>query len=284
MGDVMLKKIFSFLGTATLVCFSFYYTDSAVDLVRKSDPIMKEIESFSEEFGNTSIDSLLIDNSIIPGVKGVSVDIDESYKNMKRLGKFDKSLLVYKEEYPKNRIKNNYDKYIISGNKSKNNVSLIFVITNTSYIEDILNILNSKNVTATFFIDKNIFDKGLDAVKLLYLFGEDIELFSNDYSLDDLKKYDYIKEKYMDEALNFCYVKDENIDILNRCKSMKLYTIKPISISTSFPYNDIKNNLDNGMIITLTNNKETVRELSSIIKYIEQKGEKIVSLKKIIDE
>ena len=280
----MLKKIFSVLGTVTLVCLSFYYTDSAVELVRRADPIMKEIENFSEEFGNTTIDSVLVDNNIIPGMKGVSVDLKKSYDNMKRLGKFDKSLIVYKEENPKITIKNNYDNYVISGNKLKDNVSLIIKMNNTSFIEEILNILNKKNVTATFFLDKNIYNDGLDAVKLIYLFGCDVELLSSDYNLDDIKKYNYIKEKYLNEELKFCYVNENNANILNNCKNMKLHTIKPISISEKYPYNDVKNYLENGSIITLTNNSETKRELSSIINYIEQKGKKIVKLEKLLEE
>ena len=37
-------------------------------------------------------------------------------------------------------------------------------------------------------------------------------------------------------------------------------------------------------IIVLENNKNTVRELSTIINYIEQKGIKIVSLEKLLEE
>ena len=280
----MLKKIFGVIGTITLVCFSFYYTDSAVDLVRRADPIMKEIEMFSEEFGNTAIDSVLIENDIIPGMRGVSVDLKKSYDNMKRLGKFDKSLIIFKEETPNQTIKNNYNNYIISGNKLKDNVSLIIKMKDTSFLEEILSILNKKNVTATFFLDKNIYNDGLDAVKLIYLFGNDIEFLSSEYSLDDLKKYNYIKEKYLKDELKYCYVNENNENILNNCKSMKLYTIKPVSISEKFPYDDVKKILENGSIITLTNSSETKRELPAIINYIEQKGKKIVKLEKLLEE
>ncbi len=280
----MLKKIFGVIGTITLVCFSFYYTDSAVDLVRRADPIMKEIEMYSEEFGNTAIDSVLIENDIIPGMRGVSVDLKKSYDNMKRLGKFDKSLIIFKEETPNQTIKNNYNNYIISGNKLKDNVSLIIKMKDTSFLEEILSILNKKNVTATFFLDKNIYNDGLDAVKLIYLFGNDIEFLSSEYSLDDLKKYNYIKEKYLKDELKYCYVNENNENILNNCKSMKLYTIKPVSISEKFPYDDVKKILENGSIITLTNSSETKRELPAIINYIEQKGKKIVKLEKLLEE
>lgn len=278
------NKIASILGTATLVCFSFYYTESAVDIVRKSDPIMKEIESYSKEYGNTSIDAILIDNSIIPGVKGQSVDLNKSYDNMKRLGKYDKSLLVFKEEYPSNRLTNNYDKYIVSGNKTKNSVGLIITLKNTDNIEELLKILGSRNIEATFFIPKEIFDKENNIVKLITLFGNEIELLSDKYSLEDIKKYTYIKEKIIKDPLKYCYVKKSDENILNNCKSMKMYTIKPIEISNNYPYSDIKEKLDNGLIITLNNNSETIKELPSIIKYINQKGKKIEKLENLLKE
>ena len=46
----MLKKFFSFLGVSSLVIFSFYYTDFAVNIVRNNDPIMKEIKENKNKF------------------------------------------------------------------------------------------------------------------------------------------------------------------------------------------------------------------------------------------
>ena len=61
----MLKKFFSLLGVLALICFSFYYTDSAVDIVKRNDPIMKEIINVKENYYEESTDAVLIDNSII---------------------------------------------------------------------------------------------------------------------------------------------------------------------------------------------------------------------------
>ena len=130
----MFKKFASVLGTFTLICFSFYYTDSAIDVIKKTDPIMQQIIEYSSEYGNTSIDSTLVNNNIIPGIKGTIVDIDESYNKMKRLGKFDTSLIVFQEVNPEISIINNYENYIISGNNQKNNISLIFVLEDSSFI------------------------------------------------------------------------------------------------------------------------------------------------------
>ena len=59
----MIKKIASILGTVSLICFSFYYTDSAIDVIRKSDPIMKEIVEYSNNYEDSVIESKKINNN-----------------------------------------------------------------------------------------------------------------------------------------------------------------------------------------------------------------------------
>ena len=100
----------------TLICFSFYYTDSAVDIVKRNDPIMKEIKGVMKQYEEKSIDATLIDNNIIPGISGVKVDLDKSYEKMKKYGSFDEGLLVFSEVVPTISTSNTYDKYIIKGN------------------------------------------------------------------------------------------------------------------------------------------------------------------------
>ncbi len=280
----MFKKVTSILGTFTLICFSFYYTDSAIDLVRKTDPIMKEIIDYSNNYGSTSVESTLVNNNIIPGLKGTAVDIDASYNSMKRLGKFDKSLLVFEEVLPTVSLSNNYDNYIISGNKEKNNVSLLFTAFDSSYIEEITNILNNKNVKATFFISSNFFDNSTDLVKTLLVSGHEIELLDDNYDISKIKKYNTIKKSFSKDSLSYCYTTIKKENLLESCKSQKLHTIIPSMTTTNFPYSDIKNSLENGLIISLPNNKNTVRELSAIINYIRQKGKNITILEKLLEE
>jgi len=280
----MLKKITTALGTFSLICFSFYYTDNAIDLIRKNDPIMKEIINYSDNYGNTSVASTLINNNIIPGIKGKVVDIDKSYINMKRLGKFDKSLIVFEEVLPINSITDNFNNYIISGNKNKNNVSFIFIIEDYSYIEEILTILNKKNIKASFFVSKEIIDSSLDLIKLILVNNHNIELLDKEYNTSTIKKYNSIINTISSNKISYCYTNIKNNQILNDCSSEKLYTIIPSIETQNYPYNEVKNNLENGSIISFTNNKNTVRELSSIIKYIMQKGKNIVPLKKLLEE
>ena len=191
----MNKKICSIVFSILLVVFSFYYTNKVVNSLKEKDPIMIEIKKYDRYYPDTKIDSILNDNNIIPGIKGIKVDIDKSYSNMKKIGKFDKTLLVFEETTPQNDLKDNYDKYIVSLNKKEHNVSLVFYLEDTSNITEILSILNKNDVNATFFVSKEIIDNSVDIIKLILKYGNDVELFSNSYFrlllLHCLEKYEF---------------------------------------------------------------------------------------------
>ena len=278
----MMKKFFSFMGALALICFSFYYTDSAVEIVKRNDPIMKEITEVAKDYEESSQDAILINNNIIPGVSGVKVDIDRSYEKMKQYGSFDAGLLVFEEVIPTISTSNTYDKFIIKGNSSKQGISLIFKMNNTSYIDEILNILKEKDVKANFMITEDILSGDIDVVEKIYLNGHSIELLSSDYA--NIKKANKILKSLTGNKAKYCYSEEEDKDIIEVCEKNKMHSIIPTIITSNFPYNDIKNNVTSGSMISLTNNVGTVRELSSIINYLNQKGYKILLLEDLLDE
>lgn len=278
----MMKKFFSFMGALALICFSFYYTDSAVEIVKRNDPIMKEITEVAKDYEESSQDAILINNNIIPGVSGVKVDIDRSYEKMKQYGSFDAGLLVFEEVTPTISTSNTYDKFIIKGNSSKQGISLIFKMNNTSYIDEILTILKEKDVKANFMITEDILSGDIDVVKKIYLNGHSIELLSSDYA--NIKKANKILKSLTGNKAKYCYSEEEDKDIIEVCEKNKMHSIIPTIITSNFPYNDIKNNVTSGSMISLTNNVGTVRELSSIINYLNQKGYKILLLEDLLDE
>lgn len=279
----MSKKLFSILFSIFLVLFSFYYTNKITNTLKENDPIMLEIKEYSNIYPDTKVDSILENNNIIPGIKGIKININESYSNMKRIGKFDKTLLVFEESIPKNDIKNNYSNYIVSLNKKENKVALVFYIEDTTNVLEILSILNSKNTNATFFVTKEIIDNSIDIVKQIIKYGNDVELLSNTYTVYEVNKYTSIIKLISNDRLNFCLNIEKNDELLKSCENSKLYTITPSIIQKNNLYNSLKYNLENGSIILLTNNKSITKELSSSIKYIEQKGKKIILLKNIIE-
>ena len=203
---------------------------------------------------------------------------------MKENNKYDKNLIVFEETVPSIGLKNNYNNYIISGNLKRNYISFVIIINNTSYIEELLSILNNKNVKATFFIDKEIFNNSIDIVKLIKSFGNDIELLSDTYSIYEVNKYNSIVKLISDDKLSYCISDEKNSELLKNCNTSKLYYIVPSITYDKYPYNTVKNNLSNGSIIRINNDLTTIRELSTTINYIKQKGKEIVLLKKLLEE
>ena len=109
----MFKKFFSIVGVMGLICFSFYYTHLATVVVKNNDPIMKKIINVSKTYTQKPVNATFSNNSIIPGVSGLEVDLDKSYESMKKYGAFNEDLVVLKSVTPLVSVSNIYDKYIL---------------------------------------------------------------------------------------------------------------------------------------------------------------------------
>ena len=134
----MPKKIINIFISCFLVLFSFFYTNKIINLSKDRDPIMIEIKTYE------------------------NIDVDKSYQIMKKTGRFDKNLLVFKETVQERKIKNNYDDYISLLDEEKNEISILFILEKIDNILNIFSILDEKNVKATFFLSRDIFDNYFD--------------------------------------------------------------------------------------------------------------------------
>ena len=280
----MKKKVVNVLITITMIFGSFMYTNNVIRKAREKDPIMVSINNDKSLYEKETVEATIKDNEIIPGISGLRVNVDSSYSKMKQKGSYDKSLYVFDEVKPEIVTVKDYDDYIISGNKINPYVSLIFIIKDIDYVEDILKILNEKEINATFFLDKSIFDESIELVKSIINFGNDVELLSENYSIYEVNKYNSILRLATKDKLSFCYFNNKNDEVKKNCKESKLNSIIPSIATNSYIYNIVKNKVNNGSIIQINNNLSVVKELKSTINYIFQKGKKIVLLKKLIEE
>ena len=71
----MLKKYTSYLGVLVLACFSFYYTDKAVDIVKRNDPIMQTILKESDNYYIDPVSAIISGDEITVGINGKQVNI-----------------------------------------------------------------------------------------------------------------------------------------------------------------------------------------------------------------
>jgi hypothetical protein len=260
----MRKKTITIFITITIMVISFYYTSKITEFIKNKDPIMKEIVQYNSKLLNNNSIRLL--------------NVNKSYQKMKKIGKFDKNLLVFDE-----LINDKNNDYITSGNKKIDKVTIIIELKDTSYIEDILKILNTKNINATFFVTSDILEKSIDAVKLILNFGNDIELLSSNYSIYEINKYNSIIKLISNDRLSYCFLKNKNDELLKKCKESNMHALIPSIDVDNYLYDKVKNNLENGSIIKISNNVNVIKELSATINYINQKGKKIVLLKNFFE-
>ena len=282
----MLKKYISYLGVLILACFSFYYTDKATSIIKRNDPIMKNILSESDNYLIEPVNAVVNNDEIIPGVNGIRVNLDKSYKNMKKNNIFDENMYVFEEIKPNISFIEEFDKYIVSGNSLNNNISLVFKVVDTSYLDKLYSIILEKNIDATLFIDGYVLENNTDKVIELIESGLEIENLGYDgaYNNDKFIWTNNVLASLTKKDPKFCYTDYKVSKIIEICSKNNMYTIKPSISINNYPFLSIKNELKNGLIIGFNLNYEVIKELPSIITFIKQKGYNLVTLDNLLNE
>ena len=274
----MIKKVAQIIAVCFLMCFSFYYTEKSVNLVKNTDPIMKEIKQKAEEYKVEVINASIKEDEATSGYNGLEVDYEKSYQAMKRYGKYNKDSIVLKEIMPTISIKENYDKYVVKGNYLKDTVGLVFVLDEIRDLNQVLKILENKNATATFITSNKYLE---DHPKLIYeLAKEDYEVQLKVTNEDDLILARNTLKNIINYSGDYCYLEKKEEKTLSICKKAKMHTILPTITVSKFK--DLKDNLESGAIIKINNNE--VKELATIINYIKQRGYGFESLFYLLSE
>ena len=157
-------------------------------------------------------------------------------------------------------LKDNKDKIIISGNKSKKQISVII-----EYNEDLINYF--RNYKIDLLINKNNYDKNIK-----------FELINNE---KDVKKFKQVETLLNNDKINkkLCLYNQSNQDI---CKSKGNYIIKNTHYLNDNIY-DIKNTLENGSIILIK--KDTnLKDIKILLNQIKFQDLEIVYLSDLIKE
>lgn len=273
-GDRM-KKAFEIFGTLLLICISFIYTEKITTVIKENNEIMINLNKQFEFLKEDSIDAIINNNTIIPGLSGLEIDIEKSYKKMNQLGYYNENLIAFKKIKPNISIEDNYDKYIIKGNSNKKMVSLVFIVNGNDNIDKIINLLNQEEIKANFFVDSNWFENNNELI---------ISLINQNHIIGSLSGKDYIWmnsiiKKVGNQEKTFCYY--ENDEFLVNCSYRKSYTIKVDKIENTIK---LKENLGNGSIIAFDINTFINNDLNYIINYIKSKGYTITNLVELLEE
>lgn len=274
-----MKKFYQAIGLLSLLCFSFILTDKTAEVIKNMDDIMITIKDQKKNYQTRAVDAVIKDDSIIPGISAREVSTSESYRKMKEYGKYNPNLFVYKYTLPNISVENNKDKYIISGNKEKRMVSLNFIIDDESEIDNIIDILESNQVLANFFVTDSFLSNNLELTYHLILEGYNFGIGINQPK--NYKWMNTIITKVGKQDNIYCLYQNKNTS--KYCKKLNGYTIKGYTIDNNY-YNMISKEIESGSIFNLKVNDELDDSLDLIIKYIKKKGYNITNLDEHIKE
>ena len=247
---------------------------------------MKEIKNKGESREEEAINAKVDGDYLIPGYNGLVIDLDESFTKMKGYGSYNDALLVFEEVEPNISIDDYYDKYISSGNGISTNISLVFTVDNSSYTDNLLNILKEMKVIGTFFLDGEYIDKNTYFVTDAVVNGNEVEVLSYNNNYDELLfKASIDKVKTLTSTTpKYCYATYDNEEILNLCSKLSMHTIIPTLKLDSNIYSSAKGNLRSGSIISVKLTESNIAELKVLINYIKQRGFTLVTLDTLLNE
>lgn len=281
-----MKKLFQIIGIVSLMGFSFFYTEKTVSVVKEYDTIMIDIKNVEKKYKKDAINAVIKDDFIIPGLSGEKININKSYSRMKRYGSFEESLIVLDKTTPKILLEKNKDKFITKGNPNKKMVSLIFLIDKNDNIDNLIKILDKKEVKGNLFVDGYWLEKNSNLIPILIKENHIIGnlSYNNDYLDSSFVWMETVIEKIGKQKIGYCYSDSKDKEILKICKLNNNYTIVPNIIINKNPYTEVKEKLESGSIISFKLNDRLEEELPIIINYIKSRGYKITNLEEHLKE
>lgn len=279
----MFKNTIKLFSLFLLLLLSFIYTDKVFNEARGNDPLMKEVISYKKAHDVKPVEPKIKDDEMILGMSGLIINEEKSYKNMKEDDTFNKQKLVYDKKNPNTSITKTYDYYITNG-ISKNMVSIIFKVNNSTNVSELLSLLAKTNVTVNFFIDGSYLEKNVEtAFSMVNLNSEIYNLgYDNKYSKSMISVTNNLIESITLKDSLFCLNEVKNANYKDICASKKMLTISPKLVNPNIT--DLKKNLSKGVMIVYDLDEFDTSKFNFIISVIESRGYKIKGLSKLINE
>ncbi|OZM58619.1 hypothetical protein CIB95_03360 [Lottiidibacillus patelloidae] len=162
--------------------------DLSVVASKQKDELYIEIQDKASKYEVKAKDAVLDPVwKATPGYNGKQVDIDASYKAMKKDGVFNEEKLVYKQVKPTVHLEDLPPSPVYRGNPDKPMVALLInVAWGNEYLPKMVDVLKKHQVRSTFFLEGNWVKKNADLTKMLY--DEGHELGNHSFSHPDMKK------------------------------------------------------------------------------------------------
>ncbi|WP_431307267.1 polysaccharide deacetylase family protein [Ferdinandcohnia quinoae] len=273
--------------------------------INKDNTLYRKIQMYSDQHKIEPIDAK-VDRvwKAIPGYNGLSVDINASYKKMKKSGEFDKNKIVFKEVSPKVHLEDLDPEPIYRGNPQKPMVAfLINVAWGNEFIPGMLKVLSNHETKATFFFDGSWVKKNPELAKMIKDAGHEIGNHAYSHpnlqqrteaeTMAELKKTnDVIKETlgitpkwFAPPSGSFNQV---TIQVANRL-DMKtvIWTVDTVDWrkpATSEMVRRVVSKVGNGSMVLMHPTKPTAEGLDTMIMDIKAKGYKLGTVSELMSE
>ena len=272
-----MKKI-EYIGILLLFALSLIYLNKTTNILKDKDPIMQNIVHNANNYRIESVNAKINEDTIIPGTNGCVIDINKSYAKMKKINEYTDKMLKYKDLIPEITINNIYNKYIISGNETKRNVSIIININEE--VEKLNTLVSTNKIKLNVFLDSEILKNDVISINKEY-----VKIYNGGLN----NNYDDITIEWMNDVImenynqsKYCINRNKNDDNLLVCARNKMHTITPTINVTKSNIHTAKTQINNGSIIYF--DEKNIDNIITISDYIKSKGFKIVFLEELLSE
>lgn len=272
-----MKKYFEYIGILSFALFSFYYTNKVTNIMNSKDPVMINIEKYKEETKEDCKEGYITETGIILGKNGKEVNVRESYSNMQGMG-YNEEMMVFDEITCKVNLDNSINNFIVNASPAKRMVSVLINVIDMEYLDDIISVLDDKNIRAGLIVKSQLLKNNEEYFKDLYNKG--YELVYNGENEKDLDLFLKTIKSFNRNASTYCIsIEGEEMD---ECISNGIQRLKSNYYYSKNILTNTKNSLENGSFYVYKENEKTLEELSATINYITGKHIEIVSITDIL--
>lgn len=279
--------------------------ENALPAGKQEDPlyqtIIKNAPTYNIPASDAKIDRVW---KAIPGYNGRMVDVEASFKNMKKNGHFDEKKLIFTQTKPKVHLNNLPPTPIYRGHPDKPMVSFIInVAWGNEYLSEILATLKRHQVSTSFFLEGNWVKNNPDLAKMIVSAGHEVGNHSYSHpKMENLSaaqtREQLLKTNEVIEAATGvkCVLfappsggyRDETVKIAAEF-NMKtiMWTVDTIDWQKPTPevlINRVMKKIDNGAMVLMHPTESTAKSLDRLITQMKEKDLKIGTVTELMDE
>ena len=229
--------------------------------MRQKDPIYETIEDIVATSNTSYVNAWISEDTIVPGINGLAVNVDKSFQKMKSFGAFNKYYLIFDQVKPEISLEDNKDKIITQGNSKKRSISLVLEEEN-----EISEYLKNNKIPASLLITNHTFQR-----------DSSLEQINADHK--NFKATEGLLNS-INQNKNICIVNNYNEEL---CRKEKKYLIKPNLELNTYNIASIKNKVESGSIIMIKKGVK-VEDVKLLIQQAKYKGLSIIYLSELILE